>query len=64
MSLGYAKQLNRLEAEIKELKSHRDELLEALEQVIDDWQYGLSTEEASGTYASARQVIAKAKGEV
>lgn len=55
--------LNRLKNEIEQLKAQRDELLEALEQVIDDWQYGLSTEEASGTYTSAKQVIAKAKGE-
>lgn len=55
--------LNKLKAEIEQLKAQRDELLEALEQVIDDWQYGLSTEEASGTYEKARQAIAKAKGE-
>ena len=38
------------------------ELLEVLEQVIDEWQYGYSTEDASEVYAKARQVIAKAKG--
>lgn len=33
MSLGYAKQLNRLEAEIKQLKAQRDELLVVLEKL-------------------------------
>lgn len=39
------------------------ELLEALEEVIDAWQYGSSIEEASEVYKKAKQIIAKAKGE-
>ena len=56
MSLGYAKQLNRLDAEIKNLKAQRDELLEALEEI--EW----SNNEQWRT-ERAPIAIAKAKGE-
>ena len=39
------------------------ELLEALEKVIDEWQYGSSIEEANEVYTKAKEAIAKAKGE-
>ena len=60
MSLGYAKQLNRLEAEIKQLKSQRDELLEALERIIADDRAAIDHDD----YVFAKQAIAKAKGEL
>ena len=40
------------------------ELLEALEKVIDEWQYGSSIEEANEVYTKAKEAIAKAKGEL
>ena len=51
------------ESENKEIKAQRDELLDALEGVIDAWQYGSSIEEANEVYTKAKEAIAKAKGE-
>jgi hypothetical protein len=39
------------------------DLLEALESVIDSWQYGETPSDAAATYDHARSAIAKAKGE-
>ena len=48
--------------QLEKVKAQRDELLEALEKVIDEWQYGSSIEEANEVYTKAKEAIAKAKG--
>ena len=46
-----------------EMERQRNELLAALESVMDSWQYGETTYEAKTTYDHARSAIEKAKGE-
>ena len=65
MSLGYAKQLNRLEDEIKELKAQRDELLEACNDFVNAVRAGSKQEIMLAIDAAdkkARAAIEKAKG--
>lgn len=40
------------------------ELYEALENVLDSWQYGESITEGQDVYNAARAALAKARGEV
>lgn len=67
--MDYNKQLNRLDAEIKELKSHRDELLEVLEATLPLLHTGdeIPMEDYRDrpcVLGRALTVIAKAKGKV
>lgn len=65
MSLGYAKQLNRLEDEIKELKAQRDELLEACNDFVNAVRAGSKQEIMLAIDAAdkkARAAIEKAHG--
>ena len=52
--------LNKLQAEIEQLKAQRDELLEALERIIADDRAAIDHDD----YVFAKQAIAKGKGEL
>jgi hypothetical protein len=53
-----------LESELKKVKADRDELLEMLESVMDEWRYGSHPySDGSKVYETSIELISKVKGE-
>ena len=61
MNLNYAKELIRLDVEFKQIKTQRDELLEALEYLMHWINIDLTPSPKS--IEAAREILAKVKGE-